>query len=188
MGCLQATPSSYHHSNHTALLSHLLSRTAPTPQQDILRLAGIQCQYSLRPQPVVQMWKLHHQRKMVLFHSKSTTLSKHSSVAESCAAIKGSEAPTESNWRRTEVCQGNRVSQGGRFNFPPKQLFDVGSGCTSSRNPKQIASFASYVRYCVKYQAWWLKNNGAKLITHWHRLHLSFLGRWGIKKWTGLAT
>lgn len=97
-GCLQATPSSYHHSNHTALvLSYLLSRTAPTPQQDILRLAGIQCQYSLRPQPVVQMWKLHHQRKMVLFHSKSTTLSKHSSVAESCAAIKGSEAPTESN-------------------------------------------------------------------------------------------
>lgn len=122
------------------------------------------------------MWKLHHQRKMVLFHSKSTTLSKHSSVAESCAAIKGSEAPTESNWRRTEVCQGNRVSQGGRFNFPPKQLFDVGSGCTSSRNPKQIASFASYVRYCVKYQAWWLKNNGAKLITHWHRLHLFFGG------------
>lgn len=39
----------------------------PYPQQDILRLAGIQCQYSLRPQPVVQTWKLHHWEKMVLF-------------------------------------------------------------------------------------------------------------------------
>lgn len=48
----------------------------PYPQQDILRLAGIQCQCSLRPQPVVQTWKLHHREKMVLFHWKSTTLSK----------------------------------------------------------------------------------------------------------------
>lgn len=51
----------------------------PYPQQDILRLAGIQCQYSLRPQPVVQTWKLHHWGKMVLFQWKSTTISKHSS-------------------------------------------------------------------------------------------------------------
>lgn len=43
----------------------------PYPQQDILRLAGIQCQYSLRPQPVVQTWKLHHWKKMVLFRWKA---------------------------------------------------------------------------------------------------------------------
>lgn len=57
----------------------------PYPQQDILRLAGIQCQYSLRPQPVVQSWKLHHQAKMVLFQWRSSTLSKHSSAATSYA-------------------------------------------------------------------------------------------------------
>lgn len=55
----------------------------PYPQQDILRLAGIQCHYSLRPQPVVQSWKLHHRGKMVLFQWKSTTLLKHSSAARS---------------------------------------------------------------------------------------------------------
>lgn len=53
----------------------------PYPQQDILRLAGIQCQYSLRPQPVVQT-RWHHLGKMVLFHWKTTTLSKHD--AKSC--------------------------------------------------------------------------------------------------------
>lgn len=61
--------------------SPLLSN--PYPQQDILRLAGIQCHYSLRPQPVVQSWKLHHRGKMVLFQWKSTTLLKHSSAARS---------------------------------------------------------------------------------------------------------
>lgn len=60
----------------------------PYPQQDILRLAGIQCQYSLRPQPVVQTWKLHHRGKMVLFQWKSTTLSKHSSYAKAYAEFR----------------------------------------------------------------------------------------------------
>lgn len=37
------------------------------PQQDILKLAGTQCQYLVRPQAAVQTWKLHHWKEMVLF-------------------------------------------------------------------------------------------------------------------------
>lgn len=46
------------------------------PQQDILRLAGIQCQNTLSPQPEIQTWKLHHRGKMVLLEWKSLTLLK----------------------------------------------------------------------------------------------------------------
>lgn len=74
----------------------------PYPQQDILRLAGIQCQYSLRPQPVVQTWKLHHRGKMVLFHWKSTTLSKHSSAAKSYTELRSRKSVSSNK----ESCEG----------------------------------------------------------------------------------
>lgn len=63
----------------------------PYPQQDILRLAGIQCQHLLRPQPEVQTW-LHHQGKMALFNWKT-----HNSL-ETPASCK--------NLRRIQVDEG----------------------------------------------------------------------------------
>ena len=62
----------------------------PYPQQDMLRLAWIQCQYSLRPQPVVQTWKLHHWEKMVLFQWK----------AQHCRNTRQPKRPTQNSGRR----------------------------------------------------------------------------------------
>lgn len=101
----QPSYSSHHHSKQQlcgAVTSPALL-SSPYPQQDILRLAGIQCPYSLRPQPVVQTWKLHHRGKMVLFHWKSTTLSKHSSAAKSYAEFTSTRNFSSSNKSHEDV-------------------------------------------------------------------------------------
>lgn len=121
----------HHHSTHTTLVQFhlLLFCPAPTPQQDILRLAGIQCQYSLRPQPVVQMWKLHHQGKMVLFQWKSTTLSKPSSAAQSWTAFGNWRGWSSSGEWRDGVATGYGVSpDGGSILY--EQAFDLVLGWT----------------------------------------------------------